>query len=110
MLGVRIWLAVALAGTSILAVGALTWVRAEGTAPEVADPGVLLVGVAGREVILELADVDSGIRAVSVVLRHASGEQGLVEKTYPGGWLAYGVCGRIKPENWRYIEEEGSDG
>ena len=86
-MGVRIWLAVALAGTSILAVAALTWVRAEGTAPEVADPGVLLVGVAGREVILELADVDSGIRAVSVVLRHASGEQGLVEKTYPGGWL-----------------------
>ena len=29
---------------------------------------------------------------------------------YPGGWLAYGVCGRIKPENWRYVEEEGADG
>ncbi len=23
--------------------------------------------------------------------------------TYPGGWLRYGICGRIKPENWRYV-------
>ena len=23
--------------------------------------------------------------------------------TYPGGWLRYGICGIIKPENWRYV-------
>lgn len=86
-LGFRGWFVVALVGMSIFAAVTLTWVRAEGTTPDIADAGDVLVGVAGREVTLELADVDSGIRSVVIVLRHANGEEVLVDKTYPGGWL-----------------------
>ena len=86
-MGIRGWLAVALVGALVFATAGLTWVRAEGTAPRIGDPGDVLVGIAGREIAIDLADTDSGIRAVTIVLRHANGEEVLIEKTYPGSWL-----------------------
>jgi len=87
LLGVRSGIAVTLSGTLLLAASVLTWVRAEGAAPNISNPGDVLIGVAGRDLTLEFTDTDSGVRAIDVALRHANGEVELANETYPGNWL-----------------------
>ena len=74
---------------TILLVGAavMGWLRFEGSPPVVEAPAALLIGAGGRTVALELADVGTGLRRLSVVLDHAEGEQTLLDEEYPGSWL-----------------------
>ncbi len=74
---------------AILLVGAavMGWLRFEGSPPVVEAPAALLIGAGGRTVALELADVGTGLRRLSVVLDHAEGEQTLLDEEYPGSWL-----------------------
>ncbi len=60
---------------AILLVGAavMGWLRFEGSPPVVEAPAALLIGAGGRTVALELADVGTGLRRLSVVLDHDLG-------------------------------------
>jgi murein DD-endopeptidase MepM/ murein hydrolase activator NlpD len=71
----------------LLGGGAFVWIRAEGAAPEVRGPDEIVVGSAGREVELALADRGAGLRQATAVLVHAQGEQVLRTEDWPGSLL-----------------------
>lgn len=78
----------------LAAVGGVSWLRCEGTAPAIEAPEALLVGAEGRSVALRVSDPGSGVRKIEIRVRHEKGEQLLFESAYPGNPLTGGA---IKP-------------
>jgi hypothetical protein len=66
------------------------WIRLEGSAPQIDGPRSLVVGAAGRDVALELADAGAGLRGVRATLQHARGEGVLLEEQFPGNLVSGG--------------------
>jgi murein DD-endopeptidase MepM/ murein hydrolase activator NlpD len=67
--------------------GAALWLRAEGGVPEIRGPQELFVGRSPKPLVLELADVGSGLRHVRVSVAHAGGEAVIDERGFPGDLL-----------------------
>lgn len=80
-------LAILLAGA-----GGLGWFRAEGQPPTVEGPDSLDVGAAGREITLELADSESGLRDIRVSVLREAGEQVVLERAFPGSFVGGGAA------------------
>ncbi|MDD9802580.1 MAG: M23 family metallopeptidase [Deltaproteobacteria bacterium] len=86
-------IAAAAGGGLLLALLAL---RLDVWTPSIAAPGELVLGLAGREVQLELSDSLSGLRSVSARLRHAEGEAQLLSEKFAGGALFGGRRGAVQ--------------
>ena len=74
-----------------IAAGAGVWLRCEGTQPRIAGPEAIVLGRAAQNVSIDASDADSGVRQLSVLLRHAGGEQTLFSEDYPGNLVAGGL-------------------
>lgn len=73
-----------------LGIGGVAWFRAEGEAPLIDAPQALVVGVPGREVTLEFTDEGAGLRSIRAALRHAEGENVLVDERLAGNLASGG--------------------
>jgi murein DD-endopeptidase MepM/ murein hydrolase activator NlpD len=66
------------------------WIRAEGGAPRVEAPALVVLGGTPRTLEIALADDGSGLREVSAVLTHARGEEQLLVQGFSGSLLTGG--------------------
>lgn len=60
------------------------WLRCEGAPPEIHAPEQLVVGRAGAEIRIGASDIGSGIRDLTIRIRHAGGDATLFHESYPG--------------------------
>jgi len=81
-IGVAIVVLLVLAGAAVIGTG-----RLEGDAPLIVAPESLIVGAAGSELRIELADTGTGLRSFSIRLLHQSGSRSVLDEQYPGGFL-----------------------
>jgi len=86
-------IAAAAGGGLLLTLAAL---RLDVWTPSIAAPEELVLGLAGREVQLQLSDSLSGLRSVSARLRHAGGEAQLLAEKFAGGALFGGRRGAVQ--------------
>lgn len=90
----RAWGVIAMLALAIVA-GTSIWLRCEGVAPEIRAPEAVILGRNGAQVTLVASDRRSGVRTLTVRLRHAGGEAVLADESYPGNMLTGGV---LRPE------------
>ncbi|MAE95995.1 MAG: hypothetical protein CL910_15160 [Deltaproteobacteria bacterium] len=90
----RAWGVIAILAIAIVA-GTSIWLRCEGTPPEIHAPESLVLGRSGAAVTVKASDPRSGVRSLTVRLRHAGGEAVLADESYPGNLLTGGV---LRPE------------
>lgn len=83
-------LAVFVALLLVAAVG--TFLRCEGSPPQLAGPAEVALGRAGAAVVVEASDAGSGLRELRASLSHAKGESTLAEQTFPGELLRGGAA------------------
>lgn len=79
----RAWGVILLLAIAIVA-GTAVWLRCEGVAPVVEAPESLVVGRKAARVEIAARDPRSGLKRLSVRLRHAGGEEVLHEEERPG--------------------------
>ena len=90
----RAWGVILLLSLAIVA-GTGIWLRCEGSAPAVRGPDAVVLGRAARTVQIDASDPRSGVRRLSVAVRHAEGESVVFEEEYPGNLVTGGL---IKPD------------
>ncbi len=82
----RAWSMITLLVASIVLI-AVGWLRCEGAAPGIDAEETVRVGRNGAMVAVEAFDADSGVRQVRATLRHAGGEQTLLDESLGGNPL-----------------------
>ncbi|MCP5058909.1 MAG: M23 family metallopeptidase [bacterium] len=79
----RAWGVIALLALAIVA-GTSVWLRCEGIPPDIRAPQQIVIGRGGTELNLGASDPRSGVRELTVRLRHAGGEATVFHESYPG--------------------------
>jgi len=77
----------------LVGLGVVVFPRFESTVPQIQVESEVILGGEARTLLVELSDLDSGVRSVQLRLQTSSGTKVLTQKEYPGTAMAGGAPG-----------------